>query len=332
MDFGLAEHQEQLVRIAEQWIERSWRAGDIESVAGRKKLWGEVVANGWADMVDPSFETASPLDAALLVEALARGGCSLPLATGAMMATFVAAATGLDASPGNEAVLSFESSDRPRPFGRGLELADRVLALRWSGATEPGSRRSWRLAELPVSHETGRVTVVQEEARVLLATPADDAWADAAWHEVDGDAMELTWQIGAVLSAAELVGLASAVLDMCVEYAEVREQGGKPIGGHQAIQHRLADMLGFVDRARYATYAAALGVTSGSPGVVHQAKALAARDCLGVMRAGHQVIGAISYSDEHELPHLHKQATIAAHEHGSSSWHWQALEHLAASR
>jgi alkylation response protein AidB-like acyl-CoA dehydrogenase len=45
-----------------------------------------------------------------------------------------------------------------------------------------------------------------------------------------------------LLLAAGLVGLAEATLELAVEYAKVREQFGRPIGGFQAIKHRCADM------------------------------------------------------------------------------------------
>ena len=160
----------------------------------------------------------------------------------------------------------------------------------------------------------------------------------ASWHPIDPARGELAWLAGAVLSAAELVGLAREVLDGCVAYARDRVQGGRPIGGHQAIQHRLADMLGGVERARYLTYAAAVAVGDAAPtfapgqvvAAVHQAKALAARDCVAAIRSGHQVMGAIAYSAEHDLHHRHKQAVVAASEFGDAARHWSALERATA--
>jgi alkylation response protein AidB-like acyl-CoA dehydrogenase len=45
-----------------------------------------------------------------------------------------------------------------------------------------------------------------------------------------------------VLTAASLAGICSAVQDMAVEYAKIREQFGQAIGNFQAIKHRCADM------------------------------------------------------------------------------------------
>jgi alkylation response protein AidB-like acyl-CoA dehydrogenase len=46
-----------------------------------------------------------------------------------------------------------------------------------------------------------------------------------------------------VAKCAEMVGGSKACIDMTAEYAKERVQYGKPIGGYQAIQHFMADML-----------------------------------------------------------------------------------------
>lgn len=73
--------------------------------------------------------------------------------------------------------------------------------------------------------------------------------------EVDGRVI-----VGAMLDfangaiAAEQLGGAARCLEMSVEYATIREQFGRPIGGFQAIKHKCADMLLAVECARSAVY------------------------------------------------------------------------------
>src|SRR5207237_3661288 len=48
---------------------------------------------------------------------------------------------------------------------------------------------------------------------------------------------------GALARTAEMVGAAQRVLELAVEHAKTRVQGGRPIGGHQAVQHACADLV-----------------------------------------------------------------------------------------
>ncbi len=366
MDFGLSDDQDQMVRAVSRWLERRWARVDPASVADRRACWAELGANGWIGLLTPS--SLPLLDAALVVEALAYGGCSLPVGPGGMIAPLVAAAAGLDRGgdspgegPADQLLCCAEGGDPAAAVSatvaRGLELADRVVVLaattparsaapgwslagrRWQAAAVAGASTGATAGPGPADDRSpSPVKVAQDEGRTVLSRLTTPVGADA-WRPLDPAPGELAWLAGAVLSAAELVGLGRAVLDSCVAYAGQRVQGGRPIGGHQAIQHRLADMLGAVERARYLTYAAAADLAAAAPGfrpgqvvpIVHRAKALAARDCVAAIRSGHQVMGAIAYSAEHELHHLHKQAVVAASEHGDATRHWSALEAAGAS-
>ncbi|MEZ5411114.1 MAG: acyl-CoA dehydrogenase family protein [Acidimicrobiales bacterium] len=362
MDFALTDDQDQMLRAVARWIDRSWARADPGSPADRRAAWNELAANGWTGLLTP--RSSPVLDATLVVEALAHGRCSLPVGPGGMIAPLVAAAAGLtpgdlaDPGSGDQLLCATEGRDptaaAAATVARGLELADRVVVLAATtpaGSTPAGwslaGRRWWAAAVAvdpadPGAGETGAgpaIEVAQDEGRTVLCRLAAPVAAEA-WQPLDPAQGELSWLAGAVLSAAELVGLARAVLDSCVAYAGQRVQGGRPIGGHQAIQHRLADMLGAVERARYLTYAAAVDLADAAAGfrpgrtvaTVHRAKALAARDCVAAIRSGHQVMGAIAYSAEHELHHLHKQAVVAASEHGDAARHWAALEAATATR
>ena len=66
----------------------------------------------------------------------------------------------------------------------------------------------------------------------------------------------LAFHSGAIYSAAELLGLTAAVIDMATEYAKERHQFGKPIGSYQAIKHHLATALVALEFARPTVYRA----------------------------------------------------------------------------
>lgn len=65
--------------------------------------------------------------------------------------------------------------------------------------------------------------------------------------------------------AAGCVGIARAALEASIEYASRREAFGRPIGGFQAIQHKIADMATEADAARLITLRAGWMLDQGMP-------------------------------------------------------------------
>jgi L-prolyl-PCP dehydrogenase len=60
-----------------------------------------------------------------------------------------------------------------------------------------------------------------------------------------------------VLLVACHIGVMERLLDQAIEYARTRTAGGRPIGEHQAVGHRIADMKVQLEAARLLTYHAA---------------------------------------------------------------------------
>jgi alkylation response protein AidB-like acyl-CoA dehydrogenase len=132
---------------------------------------------------------------------------------------------------------------------------------------------------------------------------------------------------GALARTAEMVGAAQRVLDLAVEHAKTRVQGGRPIGGHQAIQHACADLVRDVDTSRGLLYAAAWKVSEGilARADVATAKAYGGEACLTVARRGHQIFGAIGYCEEHPLHLLHKRIQAASVDFGDPAAHLETV-------
>ena len=136
------------------------------------------------------------------------------------------------------------------------------------------------------------------------------------------------FRLGALTRSAEMVGAAQRVLELCVEHARVRVQGGRPIGGYQAIQHACADLFRDVESARWLVWEAAWKVESARPdadAAVATAKAYGALACLRVARRGHQIMGAIGYSEEHPLHLFHKRILAAGLDMGDSALHLETV-------
>lgn len=79
----------------------------------------------------------------------------------------------------------------------------------------------------------------------------------ATWHRTSLD--------GLILLAAAAMGAAERALEMTVEYANVREQFGRPLGGFQAIAHYLADASTMIDGGTTLAYEAAWTRAQGRP-------------------------------------------------------------------
>jgi alkylation response protein AidB-like acyl-CoA dehydrogenase len=102
--------------------------------------------------------------------------------------------------------------------------------------------------------------------------------------------------------AAEQVGGARRLLEMSVEYAQVREQFGRPIGSFQAIKHKCADMLVEVESSTSAACAACAAIDEGSEETAllcSLAKAYCSEAYCHVAAENIQVHGGIGFTWEH---------------------------------
>ena len=91
-----------------------------------------------------------------------------------------------------------------------------------------------------------------DSTRVATAQAGDSAVRDAL-------------ELGAALLASEQLGVAQWCLDATVAYLRERKQFGRPVGGFQAIKHRLADLYVMVESARAAARYAAATAAADDP-------------------------------------------------------------------
>lgn len=119
---------------------------------------------------------------------------------------------------------------------------------------------------------------------------------------VDRDAHERARTLARLGAAFEILGAASALTDLVVEYTNQREQFGQPLSSFQAIQHMLSECQ--VDLAALASLAdAALEQwrAGSARELAAAAKAFAGHGGRRVAQRSLQCFGAISFTDEH--PH-----------------------------
>ncbi|MFI8260499.1 MULTISPECIES: acyl-CoA dehydrogenase family protein [unclassified Streptomyces] len=130
-----------------------------------------------------------------------------------------------------------------------------------------------------------------------LSRPAPDGEPLAAGPRVLAAAgTALGW--ARLLTAAQCLGVGEALLASTVRYAKQRTQFGTPIGGFQAVKHRLADTLLALEFARPLVWAAALGLT---PWEVAAAKLAAGEAAYAAAMTALQLHGAVGYTEELDL-------------------------------
>jgi alkylation response protein AidB-like acyl-CoA dehydrogenase len=137
-------------------------------------------------------------------------------------------------------------------------------------------------------------------------------------------ALEMIADMGRVALCAEMVGGAERVLEMCADYARVREQFGRPIGSFQAIQHKCADMLVRLEGARAITFAAAASLARGDDDAsfdASAAKSACAETYRSVTTEGVQIHGALGFSWEHDMHLFYKRAKASETFLGDSRFH-----------
>jgi alkylation response protein AidB-like acyl-CoA dehydrogenase len=116
--------------------------------------------------------------------------------------------------------------------------------------------------------------------------------------------VDRAYEVGALATAAQLVGAGQALLSASVDYAKQRTQFGRVIGSYQAIKHKLADVHIALELARPLLYGAALSLAADSSGTardVSAAKVAAAEAARLAARNALQTHGAIGFTAEHDL-------------------------------
>ena len=125
---------------------------------------------------------------------------------------------------------------------------------------------------------------------------------------------------GRITIAAQALGIAQAAFDLASTYASERTTFGKPIGAHQGIAFKLAEMSTEIEAARALTYRAAARKMSGETHTVEgaQAKLFASGVARRVTGEAIQVLGGYGYSKEFPAERYYRDAKITEIYEGTS--------------
>jgi len=347
MDFRPSSAQQLLIATAREFLRKECPPERAQQIALDprgidEELWRRMAELGWQGLLIPADlggSGGSLLDVILLIEEMGRAAAPGPFVPSAVVATCALLAAGtpeqkkrlLPAMAGGERIVGVALGDagntleidaQGRLTGRALFVEAAHVADAFVVSARAGAER--RLLLLPadragLTHSPleaiGPEKIFELACDAVALRPEDRLEPAAGRREA--------LQAGALARTAEMVGAAQRVLETAVEHAKTRVQGGRPIGGHQAIQHACADLVRDVDASRGLLYAAAWKASEGEPAAtdIAMAKAYAGDACLAVARRGHQIFGAIGYCEEHPLHLLHKRIHAASVDCGDVAAH-----------
>lgn len=135
--------------------------------------------------------------------------------------------------------------------------------------------------------------------------------------------------LAALMSAAQLVGLADAMLHQAVEYAKIRTQFGQPVGAFQALKHQLASCAVAIEFAKPAVWRAAQALQDGGESAsahVSHAKVAAGDAALLTAETAIQVHGAMGYTYEVDLHFWMKRSWALNGAWGDRAWHLKRID------
>ena len=354
MDFDLDDDQEALRDGARELLDGLAPVAAVRQVveAGGgldENLWAAMVEQGWLGVALAEADGGIGLgwvELAVLLEEVGRHAAPAPFLVQVLAIDALARAGRSDAV---EALLT----------------GGRTACVAWSKAagavTAEPDGSGWRLRGRPdptayaPSADVAIVVAETSDGRALFsveldaairptAEPLMDRTRELGWLRFDATpaghlggegAVDALVDRGATGVAAEMLGGASRVLEMAVEYAKDRVQFGHPIGSFQAVKHRCADMLVDVEGMRSSVYWAAWCLAAGDRDAsvaASTAKIWGSDASHRVMASGLQVHGGIGFTWEHDLHLFMKRAQLDQLTFGDAGFHRELLAALLLPR
>ncbi|MDX6215108.1 MAG: hypothetical protein QOG99_692 [Frankiales bacterium] len=140
-------------------------------------------------------------------------------------------------------------------------------------------------------------------------------------------------QTALVLQCAEIVGAAARVFEFTVQYAFDRSSFGRALASYQALKHRFADMLLWLESAQAITVDATNAVQAGAPDateVARIAKAYVGERCPELIQDCVQLHGGIGVTWEHDLHLYLRRVVLHRQTYGDPTEHRDRVAMLAS--
>lgn len=197
-------------------------------------------------------------------------------------------------------------------------VADVILVLARTG--DEGTHDDVSIIGIPNPHDRNGFEVVRDipcmegEAVVESEIEYDDLRVPAEYLVgEEGEGFRYIMQsldVGRIGAAAQAVGIAQGAFDACVDFADEREQFGRPIRDFQGVSFKLADMQMGIEASRLLTYRAAAGLDEGKRVTqpASMAKTFASDTAMDVTTEAVQVHGSRGYSKDLPLERYMREA------------------------
>jgi alkylation response protein AidB-like acyl-CoA dehydrogenase len=290
---------------------------------------------------DKGGQGATHREVAVVLEELGRAVAPVPYLTSAVVAT--------------EALLACDADDLLADLASGRRIGALAVAL---NVAPGGAFRTVRLEDgllygeltgiadaavadvlLVPAEDGGLYAVEAAEAGVVpqvsldLTRPVATVSFDGARGRLVGDggpAVRRALRAGAGLLASEQLGLADWALTETVRYLKERKQFNRPVGGFQALKHRLAQLWLEVVNLRAAARNAADALATGADTdlAVAVAQAYAARVAVHAAEEAVQLHGGLGMTWEHPVHLYLKRAKADSIAYGTAGAHRAELAEL----
>lgn len=320
MDFTITEDQATLTQGVRDYLAgvhtpELLRALDTSDSRRSADVWQGLVEMGLPGLLVPEAQGGlglSLLDAVLIAAELGRAGVAEPLADTALVAApLLAKADGQDALltaiAAGEAKVALQHP--ANPWVADLDGATHLLSVN-DGA-------------LLLADHSGTAKLLDS------VDPLRRLYAPVAPSGTGVGPADALLDHAALIAAAQLVGLADAMLEQATDYAKNRSQFGQPIGSFQAVKHHLATAVVKIEFAKPVIQRAAVALAEGAASAsVHVSHAkLAAADAAWAMgETAIQTHGAMGYTYEVDLHFWMKRAWALAGAWGDRAFHLARID------
>ncbi|MEG3180693.1 acyl-CoA dehydrogenase family protein [Sphingomonas sp. LT1P40] len=343
----LTEEQTMLRDMARDWATNespvnAWRkVRDADTAAGFDAgAYSTMAEMGWTGIIIPEAHGGSDfgwLSLGLVIEELAKTMTASPLAVSAAAASAILLG-GSDAQKAKYlpriasgelvATLAVDEGPRHDPAGIAAKVEGGTLSGAKAFVAEGDSAGLFVVAASDGLYlvEAGAGVTVTRRHLVDFRSHADVAFDGAGADRLadGGDALlDKVLDRAAILTSAEMLGMAGQSFDTTLAYLKQRVQFGQVLATFQAIQHRMANLFSEIEVMRSVVEVGLAAIDSGAD--TRQAASLAKGKANEV---GHlmsreliQLHGGIGMTDEYDAGFVLKRMRVLEQQWGNTAYH-----------